>query len=55
MAGDLKPHLAQEGVCVLSGLLQIQEEDVLTAHQAQDLTLRYRYPKGDWVSLVCGK
>jgi ribosomal protein L11 methyltransferase len=55
MAGDVKLHLAQEGVCVLSGLLQIQEEDVLTAHQAQDLTLRYRYPKGDWVSLVCGK
>lgn len=52
MAKDLRYHLAQGGVAVLSGLLNKQEQMVLFAHQQQGLHLQRRLRVGPWSVLV---
>lgn len=54
MAKDLKRHLAENGVVVLSGLLVRQERMVLMAHAAQGLRLKHRIRRGYWSTLLLG-
>lgn len=55
LAPDLAKHLAEDGVAILSGLLDRQESDVLEAHGAQGLYLQRRYPRNGWHTLVIGR
>lgn len=55
LAPMLAQHLAEDGVAVLSGLLDRQESEVLEAHAAQGLTLRKRYPQNGWHTLVISR
>jgi len=55
LARDLAEHLAEEGVAVLSGMLQWQDEPVIAAYQAAGLTLLQRVRDGDWVCLLWQK
>lgn len=52
MASDLAKNLAKGGMVILSGLLVEQEEDVLSAHTAQGLTLDKRITHGEWRTLI---
>lgn len=52
LAPELAKHLAEDGVAVLSGLLDRQEADVLEAHGAHGLYLEKRYPRNGWHTLV---
>lgn len=52
LAGGLAKHLADDGVAVLSGLLDRQEADVLAAHAEHGLFLEKRYPRNGWHTLV---
>lgn len=55
MAKDLKKHLAENGVAVLSGLLSSQEEWVLNMHRLLGLSLKRKYRVGEWSTLIVGK
>ena len=55
MAPMLEANLAIGGVAVLSGLLALQERQVLSAHEAQGLHLISRVKRGEWHTLVIGK
>lgn len=55
LAPELAGHLAEDGVAVLSGLLDRQEEEVLEAHGAQGLYLKKRYPRNGWHTLVISR
>ncbi|MCB1532083.1 MAG: 50S ribosomal protein L11 methyltransferase [Alphaproteobacteria bacterium] len=52
MAADLKDVVDENGYVILSGILNEQAEDVLSAYQAQGLTLRKTYKIGEWTTLV---
>ena len=52
MARDLARSVEPGGVAILSGLLRRQEASVLAAYRAHRLTLEFRVPIGDWVTLV---
>lgn len=52
MAGDLTRHLAPGGTAVLSGLLDRQEAQVLSAHRAVGLHLAARIKVGVWPTLI---
>ena len=52
MAKDLRAHLADGGIAVLSGLLTKQEAMVLFAHRQQGLRLLKRLRVGPWSVLV---
>lgn len=52
LAPQLAAHLAEDGVAVLSGLLDRQEDEVLAAHAEHGLTLAKRYPQNGWHTLV---
>ncbi len=54
MSRDVKRHLAQNGVVILSGLLVRQEPLVLWAHRMQGLRLVKRIRQGHWSALVLG-
>jgi len=54
-APDLAGHLAPGGVAVLSGLLNSQETQVLSAHLMQGLKLQKRFVYGEWCTLVLKK
>lgn len=47
--------VAPQGVIVLSGILQEQEENVLQAARLHGLTLLGRKQSEDWVALLCGR
>lgn len=51
-APELATRLAPGGFAVLSGLLDRQEKDVLTAHEREGLTLVKRYPQNGWHTLL---
>jgi ribosomal protein L11 methyltransferase len=51
-APDLKRHLAEDGMVVLSGLLTSQEQQVLAAHKMQGLSLEKRFVHQEWCTLV---
>jgi ribosomal protein L11 methyltransferase len=55
LAPELAKHLAEDGVAVLSGLLDRQEAEVLEAHAAQGLFLTKRYPQNGWHTLVLSR
>jgi ribosomal protein L11 methyltransferase len=55
MAPDLASHLAPGGICILSGLLLRQKEQVTTAHTSQGLTRLFANDIGDWSALVLQK
>ena len=55
MASDLAKNLAKGGRVILSGLLVEQEEDVLSAHTAQGLTLDKRITHSEWRTLILHK
>lgn len=52
MAPDLANSLASGGIAILSGLLATQERMVLSAHQAQGLTLIRRIRRSGWNTLL---
>ena len=55
LAPALARHLAPGGRAILSGLLQWQEAQVLSAHRAQGLRLLFRIREGDWSTLVLAR
>ncbi len=55
LAGDACTHLAEEGVLMLSGILQWQETQITQAYASLGLTLSARLVVGDWVTLVWQK
>lgn len=55
LAPELAKHLAEDGVAVLSGLLDRQEAEVLAAHAEQGLYLQKRYPQNGWHTLVISR
>lgn len=55
MAPQLAQALAPGGVAILSGLLATQERYVLAAHRAQGLTLRMRFCRAGWNTLVVSR
>lgn len=52
LAGALKVHLADNGRAVLSGLLNVQRDDVMEAHNENGLELTKLYEVGTWDILV---
>lgn len=55
MARDAGRMLREDGVLILSGLLNSQETMVLAAHRAQGLYLKQRIRRGKWSILVLGR
>lgn len=55
MAKSLAKVLADDGLAVLSGLLENQEEWVIDAHARVGLTLRHRYRLNGWSTLIVSK
>ena len=55
MAKDLASVLAPDGLAVLSGLLNRQEEWVLSAHRRVGLHLKKRYRLEGWSTLIVGR
>ena len=55
MAPDLCAVLDEGGTAILSGLLETQSEDVKKAYEAQGLSLKNKYVRGDWATLVLGR
>lgn len=55
MAADLRRHLAEDGIAVLSGLLVRHERFVLAAHRMQGLSLLGRLRVNGWSTLVLGR
>ncbi len=55
MAKDAKRKLKRDGLLVLSGLLNSQENMVLAAHRAQGLHLKKRLRRGKWSILVLAR
>ena len=55
MAKDLAANLAPNGYAVLSGLLNRQENWVLSAHRRVGLQLKKRYRLEGWSALVVGR
>lgn len=55
MADDLAACLSHDGYVLLSGMLQIQAEDVMSAYKTHHIALKDRYDIGDWSSLLLQK
>ncbi|OIR09960.1 ribosomal protein L11 methyltransferase [mine drainage metagenome] len=55
MAADLARHLAPDGIAVLSGLLNRQERQVLSAHRRHGLSLLGKIRINGWTALVIGR
>ena len=55
LAQDLTKCLADQGLLLLSGLLSLQKERVLSAYQALGLTLQKEAVKGEWSALLLQK
>ena len=52
MSIDVLPLLDDNGYLILSGILNEQADDVLSAYEALDLTLKKRYKMTEWTTLV---
>lgn len=55
LAPALAAHLTEDGVVILSGLLDRQEAEVLEAHAAQGLYLVKRFPQNGWHTLMLSR
>lgn len=55
LASDLVAHLSDEGLVVLSGILQWQEPTVSEAHRGVGLTLLQRITVEDWITMIWQK
>jgi ribosomal protein L11 methyltransferase len=55
MAKDLDRHLGPNGVAVLSGLLERQENMVLSAHRPHGLRLIGRVREQGWSALIISR
>jgi len=55
MARDLSRSLADDGVAVLSGLLDRQAQKVIASHRLQGLVLRHQIEIGPWTTLVMSR
>ena len=55
MAPDAAACLANDGIIILSGLLEDQQDKVITAHEALGLKLIDRLVHNGWAALVMGK
>lgn len=55
MAADLASHLAEDGVAILSGLLDRQASDVAAAHQAHGLFLQSKIELEPWTTLMMSR
>lgn len=54
-AKELADHLAEEGIAILSGILQAHALSVIEAHRAAGLTLLQQIKVGDWATLLMQK
>ncbi|MBL4915841.1 50S ribosomal protein L11 methyltransferase [Szabonella alba] len=52
LAPDMAGHIAQGGLCILSGLLVVQADSIIAAYEAQGFALRSRDDLGEWSALV---
>ena len=52
LAPDMARHIAQGGLCILSGLLVVQADSIIAAYEAQGFTLQTRDDHGEWSALV---
>lgn len=55
MAEDLSNHLSDDGVCILSGLINEQEDWVIDAHKAQGLELKEIFRFDNWTAILMAK
>ncbi|MBT5187111.1 MAG: 50S ribosomal protein L11 methyltransferase [Kordiimonadaceae bacterium] len=55
LAHDICMNLAPNGVLILSGLLNVQENEVLDAYEIEGWGLLRRYPINEWQTLVLKK
>lgn len=55
LAPALAEHLAENGVVILSGLLDRQEAEVLEAHAKEGLYLVKRFPQNGWHTLMLSR
>ncbi len=55
MAADLSRHLTDDGIAVLSGLLNSQERYVMATHRAQGLSMLGKIRMNGWTALVIGR
>ena len=52
MAADIAARVEKSGCLILSGILDVQADDVAAAYTVQGMTLAHRYSEGDWVALL---
>ncbi|OPZ76184.1 MAG: Ribosomal protein L11 methyltransferase [Alphaproteobacteria bacterium ADurb.Bin438] len=52
MASDARRNLRPDGILVLSGLLQSQEDWVSSAYRVEGFTLIKKYHIGEWSALI---
>lgn len=52
LAPSVAAHMAKDGRVILSGILNPQAEEVVTAYEAQGLTLQDRLVRGEWTTLT---
>ncbi|MFV0490796.1 MAG: 50S ribosomal protein L11 methyltransferase [Pseudorhodobacter sp.] len=52
LAPDMAMHVAQGGRCILSGLLSVQADSIVSAYEKQGFSLETRNDHGEWSALV---
>ncbi len=52
MAGDIKKHMAENGILVLSGILQTQEERIRAVYEPLGFIMLETYPIEEWQTVV---
>jgi ribosomal protein L11 methyltransferase len=52
LAPDMARNIAEDGLCILSGLLVVQADSIIAAYEAEGFTLQSRNDLGEWSALV---
>ena len=52
LAPDMARNIAEDGLCILSGLLVVQADSITAAYEAEGFTLQSRNDLGEWSALV---
>lgn len=52
LAPDMATHTAEDGLCILSGLLVVQADSIIKAYESNGLALISRNDIGEWSTLV---